>query len=246
LPEPVEKYLRQRHLQPGLLGQAFAALATVTAWRDLPESTRRDPAVQARLRRDGETLGGSILQMTQYLESLSPQERNQSGRLLREQPELVERLETSIQEEGRVRGADGERLAQVNRILNRVTWRLSRQSPSLLIDDCIDAADRAAERVGLDRQSVQSGPPDWNPVGRPPPNEAMTRQEEKERQIAGDMLKHIGQLVALFGLLVAGVATGAGVMLSAGFLVVIGITAAALIMFVGLILIIVGAIMNNP
>ncbi len=242
LPAPVRDELRRQGLRDGLLGEAFGALGTVAAFRDLPARVQRDPGARARLAREGEVLGRAVLEVTAWLERLSAAERVRRGRVLRDDPALAELISEGILAESRAQGAEPARLRQLTRALDRATWRLSRQDPGLVIDECIDTVDRAARRVGLER--VPGGPvaPDWTPVGRPEA-QALASQESR---LTGEIIKHAGQLVCLFGLMVGGISLGVGFVMSAGLFVLYGITAAALVLVVGLILIIVGAFVNNP
>lgn len=247
LPAQVRDYLRSRRLRPELLSDAFSALAGVTAYRELPAELQDEPPVQARLRRDGEALGRAVLDVTAYLEALGPNERDASARTLRESPELAGLFHDGIRAEGQARGVDTARLDKLSRAVERVTWRLSRQDPDRLIDDCIDTVDRLAGRTGLVRSGAAVAESDWSPVGRDdvPNATAKTRQEREERRIAGDLIKHVGQLVCLFGLLIGGVSVGAAFVFGAS-IYILGVTGAALVLVAGLMLIIIGSYMNNP
>jgi len=99
--------------------------------------------------------------------------------------------------------------------------------------------------VGLDRHGATVQAADWSPVARDTVPSAMTPQERQELRVSGEIIKHVGQLVCLFGILIGGASVGAAFVLSAG-IYILGITAAALILVVGLVLIIIGAFMNNP
>ncbi len=246
LPTQVREYLRTRGLRPDLLSQAFSALAGVSSYRDLPSDFQQAPEVQARLRRDGQNLGQAVLDVTAYLESLDSDERAASARALQERPELANLFDEKVQAEGRSRGADPRRLEKLSRAVNRVTWRLSRQDPDLLIDDCVDTADRLADRAGLDRTRATVHTKEWTPVGpaAPPTAPALTDEERETLAITGELIKHAGQLVCLFGLLIGGVSIGGLLVLGAA-TYILGITAGALILVSGLVLIIIGSFMNN-
>ena len=247
LPTQVRAYLRTRGLRPDLLSQAFRALAGVSSYRDLPDHVQREPEVQERLRRDGQDLGQAVLDVTAYLESLDPDERAASAQALQERPELADLFEEKVQAEGRAHGADPRRLQKLSRAMGRVTWRLSRQDPDLLIDDCVDTADRLADRAGLARQGTVVQAKDWSLLGSPlpPASSSLTSEERETVAITGEIIKHAGQLVCLFGLMVGGVSIGGAFILGA-ITYIVGITAAALILVAGLILIIIGSLMNNP
>lgn len=247
LPPVLQATMAERRLRPGLFGDAFAALTSVTAWRELPPELQQDPQVQARLHQDGRVLGDAVLTLTTYLESLDPEERRRSGDALREDPGLTALLQEGVHAEGLRQGAEPRRLAQLTRVLERTTWRLSRQGADLVIDECVGTVDRVAQRVGLDRHAARTPAPDWSPVGRGGATDSVVAPEDRDenRRITGDIIKHSGQILALFGLMVGGVSAGGLVILSTSTFV-FGLTVAALILVAALIMILIGSVVNNP
>jgi len=247
LPAELRRHMARLRLSPALFGDTFCALHGVAAFRDLPPGLQRDPDIQGRLRRDGEVLGRSLVELTAYLERLTPQDRADRARLLAGEPGLLASLRTAITEEGQASGTAPERLGRVLEMLDHITWRLTHQAPDLLIDTCIEQIDRAAEHVGLERRGAAVTPvPDWQPAGRPgePPPTAALSQREQTR-VVGEVIKHIGQIICLFGLLCGGVAAGSVLVVGWAYSA-LGFTLAAFVAILGLVLTLVGAFMNNP
>ncbi len=245
MPQEVSRYLARRRLSPSLLGDAFSALSGVSSWRDLDRKTQQHPVIQAQLRQDGESLGRAVLEMTSYLETLTPEEQQAGSRFLRDEPNLPELLTLGVRARGASSGTSDSRVDQLERVLQRVTWRLSHQSPDLLIDQCVNTVDRLAGRAGLSRTGASVQAQDWRPTGRgTTPQRSAENQEEVAA--AGEVVKHIGQLICLFGFLIGGISTGVGILTSTAVIGLLGVTAALLILVVGLVFIVVGAVANNP
>ena len=159
-----EHWTRRRVLrQEGLPAQHFreglASALVLMAWRDLPRAAQDEEAAQLRASRAAATLGRACLRTLRVL-----QRAEQRGDLAWDQNAANLFRDAVRQGAG---GKQTEEVAQLERMLEGVSWRLRRQSPSLVLRGWTRTVDKVSLKAGL-------SPSDWDAVlaqegaGQPP------------------------------------------------------------------------------
>ena len=132
-----------------LMRDAFRSLFLVSAFREMGEPAQAHPGVQARVLAGIGELDSSVIGIHRTLQSLTPTERADAARALRDDPKLRERVLRAIDAEAaRVEAPPAQR-AHLRRVTEHVGFRL-RQSPGLFYDEL----DRKMEKVASRELSV--------------------------------------------------------------------------------------------
>jgi hypothetical protein len=153
-PTMVREGLAEAGLSTTLMGETFAALSLVAAWRDSDEEVRQHPAFQARLFACADQVARSSAVMVSWLERAPRAHRRILGALLVRPNRLMALLDRVFMQKGAkmnpvrrraLRGTLGE--------LARAA-RKTGTKPESLVDDLIGFVDHAARAEGVDRHAL--------------------------------------------------------------------------------------------
>jgi hypothetical protein len=241
---PVRQGLVAAGLPEDLMGQSMATLTLTSAWQESSEAVQQHPAFVARLEAALPRFADDILRLTSWLEARPRAERRRARRMLRRPNHAHEALDAALIDKGR--RADRTRRGHIRRRLGAVA-RLARERGSgQLVDDLVGAVDAACAECGIDRNqhvgSLGSGAPALVPAPDP--------DTPRKRQLpSGYDLVRLGALLLGISLLMIGGGLAIAALLGslASPLAVIGLVifcAGAALLFVALVMLLVGAILN--
>ncbi|MBK8254260.1 MAG: twin-arginine translocation signal domain-containing protein [Polyangiaceae bacterium] len=114
---------------------------------DLPEVGRLHPGMQARMWSSVQEMDDAVGGMNKMLTSLTPTERADISRLLREDPTVTERVLQTLDEEGAKAGVNEKRRNHMREVGKHACFRL-RQSTGLFIDEYDDKVKKVTARDG--------------------------------------------------------------------------------------------------
>ncbi len=263
------------HADP-IARRALRSLHVAGAYGDLSEGARAHPHVQERMARFAPEMDASVVELKTLLATMPEEKRREIGRALRN-GEPAMQIAEAIDEEARALDVSVRSRTKLRAAARHVAFRLSRQPPSLFIDEYVAKIDRVAASRGIDilaqtgaaaqvtermfwkaqRRDVQAEtqrsegrergqglaapgsaqPTSWSDLERPPqhPPEPARTSPGQGTIITGGWMLGIGAAVFAIG----------GVVLAAGeFAGVFVMTAGALGVIVGLVVLIIGAIIS--
>jgi hypothetical protein len=194
---------------------------------DLPAEARTHPGIVDRLTRGLDEMDEATLGVTAHLEQLDPARRKAIQGRLRADPGLGMSIVEAFDTEASAIGVSLQRRTHLRSIATQVTWRLNAQPLSTFVDESSakvrNIAERQYDRVLSDIRDIEPGK--VSTVGKP--GSATMR--------VGAILLGVGAGVGLLGLAIASGGSIGGVFV---------VTAGALLLLGGLIVLIVGAAMN--
>lgn len=117
------------------------------SFSDLPEVGRLHPGMQARMWSSVQEMDDAVGGMNKMLTSLTPTERADISRLLREDPTVTERVLQTLDEEGAKAGVNEKRRNHMREVGKHACFRL-RQSTGLFIDEHDDKVKKVSARDG--------------------------------------------------------------------------------------------------
>lgn len=128
-----------------LIRGTLRSLLLTSSFTDLPEAGRMHPGMQARLWNSMQEMDDAVLGMNKVLTSLTPTERADVSRLMREDPTVTPRILDVLDEEGVKAGVNEKRRAHMRELGKHSCFRL-RQSTSLFIDEYDDKVQKVVAR----------------------------------------------------------------------------------------------------
>lgn len=226
----------------GMARRAMRSLLTAGTILDLPPASRSHAEVQRRLQAQSEELDESVLETTGYLAALPPDHRVQLAEVMRAQPALALDFVDAIDRRTEALGLGDASRRQLRNMGREVSFRMTRQAPSLVIDEYVGKVERIAARRGVEvsaqRWLTTAALEEvlWSPVaaglsttGAP----GTAPNNKKNILIAGGVLTGIGTvLLVAGGLVISGSGSIAGAFM---------LTGGAVLLLVGLIVLLVGA-----
>ena len=123
----------------------FGSLLWVAVFRSAPTHVRRDAAFQSRMLDEGERLYDHAQGMRDWLASLPRTRRREFARIAREQRHLLDNHVDEVRRRGAEIAQPQGMADDLLRTLDGIWWRMDHQEPSILVDEAIDATDRAAQ-----------------------------------------------------------------------------------------------------
>lgn len=125
--------------------KTMRSLLLTGSFGDLPEAGRAHPGMQARLWNSMQEMDDAVLGMNKLMTSLTPTERADISRLMREDPTVAPRILDTLDQEGVKAGVSDKRRAHMREIGKHVCFRI-RQSTSSFIDEYDDKVKKVAAR----------------------------------------------------------------------------------------------------
>lgn len=125
--------------------KTMRSLLLAGSFGDLSEAGRAHPGMQARLWNSMQEMDDAVFGMNEILTSLTPTERADIGRLMREDATAAPRILDTLDQEGLKAGVNEKRRAHMRDIGKHVCFRM-RQSTSLFIDEYDDKVQKVAAR----------------------------------------------------------------------------------------------------
>lgn len=132
-----------------LARDALRSMLLVSSFGELPEAGQAHPGVQARMLGAMDELDRSVLGMHRTMKALTPTERADAARALREDRSLRARVLGKLDREADLAGVAPSRRAHMAKVGRHAAFRLE-QSPSLLFDEL----DRKVEKVAAKEWTV--------------------------------------------------------------------------------------------
>jgi hypothetical protein len=137
-PEAHAKLAEKDEIFRRLLG----TLMISQGFRDLPEETQLEPAVQDRMWRHIDQIASTPFEVSDMLADLDPEQRKQVQRSLRENPELPMELAETLDGRAARAGVSHGRRMQLRSMMSNTSFRLRHQDPGILIDEYVDKVQR--------------------------------------------------------------------------------------------------------
>jgi hypothetical protein len=147
LPEGVLLDTPDSRAADGLFRKSVRSLFLVGSFSDLSQDARAHPAVQERLWAAMPEMDDSVAGMTRLLEGLTPTQRADFNRSLREDPGLPMRVAEGLDTEAQRYGVPLERRLHLRTLAAHTTARL-KQSSGMLFDEYTAKARKLAARSG--------------------------------------------------------------------------------------------------
>jgi len=270
---------RQERVQAreSVFRRSLRSLYLSQTFRDLPPESQAHPELQALMQRHLPELDQSVLEMTELLEGLSPEQRRATREELQRRPDLALQIAEVVDEHATSAGVSSNRRGQFRSMLTHASFRLRHGSPDALIDEYTGKVRRALAPDGASRAlalsaaaqatselffaqaggvaqtgggATPSSPPTTPPTTPPPqragrgkpvrppgpaPSSAPSAAPAKSTLTTGAWMLGIGAIT--FG-------ASTGIVAAGGSAFVLGMTIGALLFAIGLIVVIVGALIN--
>ncbi|MDH5591191.1 MAG: hypothetical protein OEZ65_16565 [Gemmatimonadota bacterium] len=222
-----------------LARDAMISLYMTGMFGDLPAEYRAHTGMQDRMWAAQPTMDRALDGVMEFLRSRTPDDLSRVRSTLRDRPEVLHEVVTTIDTEAARSGVSESRRAQLRTMFTDVAWRLANQPPELIIDEYVGKVERAtaSDVESAARQRSQAAHA----------TEEMFWQEQKslrERRISRG-LRRMGIGAALFGVGLLLVAASDGDIDDGGALMWIGlvpgITVGSILFTVGLVTLLIGA-----
>ncbi len=139
---------REDPLDTQLYRSSLRALVLTAHIKDLPETDRKRPEVQARLDAHAAEVDFAVHGMSYRLAHMSPEEMTRVQDRLRRDPEMAERIVEYIDDEARKSDFPVGRRLRLRRLAKTALWRLRRQPAELVIRETTDKLRRLTDRLG--------------------------------------------------------------------------------------------------
>jgi hypothetical protein len=134
-----------------LVRKTLRSMLLTGSFGDLPEAGRAHPGVQARLWNSLQEMDDAVLGMNKLLTSLTPTERADVTRLMRDDPTAAPRVLDALDDEAVKAGVNEKRRTHLREVGKHACFRM-RQSTNLFIDDYDDKV----KKVSVRDSSVES------------------------------------------------------------------------------------------
>lgn len=135
-----------------LLQRTFAALHIASTFRDLPPEVQARPENQRRMWRAMPVLDSSMVDLSDYLSSLSREERRGIQREIDKDPSLVMDIVGTLDEQAALAGVPARQRMQLRTGGAHVSWRMAHQSVDALLCEVTDKVERVKERHAQDEE----------------------------------------------------------------------------------------------
>lgn len=135
-----------------LARKTLRSLFLVGTLRELPEERLAHPGVQQRLRDSMGEFDEALFGMTDLLEGLTPTERGDVARVLRDDPDLGMRLMGALDAEASSWGVSNDARLKLRRVATQATTRL-KHSPDAFITEYVEKMNKLAARHGVHEQA---------------------------------------------------------------------------------------------
>jgi hypothetical protein len=132
-----------------LVRDALRSLLMVTSFNELPDVGQAHPGVQARMLGATDDLDRAVLDMHRTMKALTPTERADAARALREDPQLRARVLDKLDHEAEIAGVSPSRRAHMAKVGRHAAFRLQQSAPLFF-----DELDRKVEKVAAKEWSV--------------------------------------------------------------------------------------------
>ncbi|NUP11186.1 MAG: hypothetical protein HOW73_34505 [Polyangiaceae bacterium] len=140
-----------------LARKSLRSLLLAGSFSDLPLEARVHPAVQRRMFAGMAEMDESAFGMRSVMHALTPTERADMSRALRDDPELAMNVVAAVDEEAARIGVSQQRRLAMRTLAAHVSSRMKQSSP-LFLDDCVRKFDKLASRdatvASLERQLI--------------------------------------------------------------------------------------------
>lgn len=134
-----------------LVRKTLRSMLLVGSFGDLPEAGRVHPGVQARMWSSLQEMDEAVLGMNRMLTSLTPTERSDISRFMREDPTAAPRILGALDDEAVKAGVSDRRREHLREVGKHACFRM-RQSTSLFVDEYGDKV----KKVSVRDSSVES------------------------------------------------------------------------------------------
>jgi hypothetical protein len=135
-----------------LMQRTFAALHISATFRDLPPDVQQREETQRRMWRAMPLLDGAMIDLSDYLETLSASDRRRIQAEIDKDPNLVMDIAGTLDDQAAAVGVPMRRRLQLRTAASHVSWRMTHQSVSALLDDVLGKVHRVRERHARDEE----------------------------------------------------------------------------------------------
>ncbi len=125
---------------------SMRSLLVLGMFRDLTEREREHPEVQERIWRIMPEMDEAVFGMAEALGRLGPRDHRRVQDRLKRGPDIVMNLGGVFDRHARGLGVSFKRRAHLRKLLADVSWRMKKQSPMILVDDCLTKVRKMAAR----------------------------------------------------------------------------------------------------
>lgn len=154
----IESYRVQDIPAIRVVKNGVAGLLWTHSYSQLAETDPGREQLAAPLRARAAGISRSLFTTTNYLAGLSEEDLLLARETLRERPAVARQLHDDIVHQGLDKNMGTRSLRQFTEIFDHVTWRISRQPASLLVDGLVERVERLAAAQGADRRALVLDP----------------------------------------------------------------------------------------
>jgi hypothetical protein len=168
-----------------LVQRTFAALHISATFHDLPKDVQARSDTQRRMWRAVPLLDSAVVDLADYLGSMSAADRRKIQAEIDRDPNLVMDVAGALDDQAARVGVPTRRRAQLRSTAAHVSWRMAHQSVGALLDDVLGKVERVRERHARDeelRRAIAAKVLEAELFG--PPGDASTRLMSGEANAA--------------------------------------------------------------
>jgi len=134
---------RERIAEKDALFRRMLGTVMITqAFRELPEETRSEAAVQERMFRHWDQIGSTVFEISDMLAALEPKERAQVKSQLEKHPDMPMELGEMLDARSQQAGLSTTRRLQLRKMMSQTAFRLKNGHASSLIDEYVAKVDK--------------------------------------------------------------------------------------------------------
>ncbi|MDB4959233.1 MAG: hypothetical protein JWO36_6802 [Myxococcales bacterium] len=128
-----------------LFRRMLGTLLITQGFRELPEETQLETAVQTRMWSHIDQIGSSVFEMSDMLAALEPDQRKHIQQRLRDNPDLPMALGETLDDRAAKVGMSNSRRRQLRNMMTQSSFRLRHGDPASIIDEYVGKVERMRE-----------------------------------------------------------------------------------------------------
>lgn len=139
-----------------LVVRTLAAMHVAATFNELPPDVQKREDVQRRMWRALPMIDSAMMDITDYVERLTPVDRKAIQEQLRKKPNAGMDAIGRIDAQAAAAGVSNRRRLQMRAITTHLSWRMNKQSVDATLDDTLDKVRRIRERHVVNEQVARA------------------------------------------------------------------------------------------
>jgi hypothetical protein len=137
-----------------LFRRMLSTILLTQGFRDLPQATQYEPAVQDRMWSHSDLISSMVFDVSDMLANLDVQQRKEVQRRLQAEPDLPMMLGQMLDEKAGAVGLSRTRRIQLRSMMKQAAFRLRTQHPSTVIDEYVAKVERLRPTTAADGTTI--------------------------------------------------------------------------------------------